>query len=41
MRARKPRLAALLDALSAALNFVLPGEIDVRRGDYHIIMRKR
>jgi hypothetical protein len=41
MRMRKPMLAALLDAAAVVLNFVLPGKIDVRRGDYHIILRKR
>jgi len=41
MRVRKPRLAALLDAFAAALNFLLPGTTDVRRGDYHVILRKR
>lgn len=41
MRASKPRLAAAIDALAAALNMVLPGGTDVRRGDYHIILRRR
>ncbi len=41
MRARKRGLAALLDALAAALNVMLPGKTDVRRGDYHIILRKQ
>jgi SAM-dependent methyltransferase len=45
MRARKPVLAALLDAAATALNLVLnlflPGKADVRRGDYHVILRKR
>ncbi|MBI5264065.1 MAG: class I SAM-dependent methyltransferase [Bradyrhizobium sp.] len=41
MRARKPLLAALVDALAATLNMVLPGKTDVRRGDYHIVLRKR
>ncbi len=41
MRARKPALAALLDAAAAILNFFLPGKVDVRRGDYHVILRKR
>src|ERR1700704_4175713 len=35
MRARKPALAALLDALAVVANFFLPGKADVRRGDYH------
>jgi SAM-dependent methyltransferase len=41
MRARKPMLAALLDSFAAVLNFLLPADSDVRRGDYHIILRKR
>jgi SAM-dependent methyltransferase len=41
MRRRKPRLAALVDAGAAALNFLLPRGTDVRRGDYHVILRKR
>jgi SAM-dependent methyltransferase len=41
MRARKPALAALLDAAATVLNLVLRGNADVRRGDYHIILRKR
>ena len=40
MRQRKPLLAALIDAGAKALNFVLPGKIDVRHGDYHVILRK-
>ena len=45
MRARKPVLAALLDAaafvINLGLNLFLPGKADVRRGDYHVILRKR
>jgi SAM-dependent methyltransferase len=41
MRARKPKLAALLDATAAAMNFFLSGKTDVRHGDYHVILRKR
>jgi SAM-dependent methyltransferase len=41
MRARKPIFAALLDGVARVINFVLPGNIDVRRGDYHVILRKR
>jgi SAM-dependent methyltransferase len=41
MRARKPVLAALLDTAAVALNLFLPGKADVRRGDYHVILRKR
>jgi SAM-dependent methyltransferase len=41
MRLRKPVFAALLDAVAAAINFLLPGKTDVRHGDYHVILRKR
>lgn len=41
LRARKPLLARLLDASAAVLNLFLPSTKDVRRGDYHLILRKR
>jgi len=41
MRARNPVLAALLDAVAAVANLFLSGKADVRRGDYHAILRKR
>jgi SAM-dependent methyltransferase len=41
MRTRKPALAALLDAAAVVMNLLLPGKVDVRRGDYHVILRKR
>lgn len=41
MRARKPLLAAVIDAFAVVLNAVLPGGTDIRRGDYHIVLRKR
>jgi SAM-dependent methyltransferase len=41
MRARMPLLAATLDTLAAALNVFLPKQVDVRHGDYHVILRKR
>lgn len=41
MRARKPTLAALLDAAAAVMNLLIPGKLDVRHGDYHVILRKR
>jgi SAM-dependent methyltransferase len=41
MRARKPVFAALLDTAARIMNFLLPGNVDVRRGDYHVILRKR
>jgi SAM-dependent methyltransferase len=41
MRERKPLFAALLDAAATAMNLFLPKKADVRRGDYHVILRKR
>ncbi len=41
MRARKPVFAALLDTVARVMNLLLPGDVDVRRGDYHVILRKR
>jgi SAM-dependent methyltransferase len=41
MRARKPILAAVVDLVANSLNFLLLGMVDVRRGDYHVILRKR
>jgi SAM-dependent methyltransferase len=41
IRARKPIFAALLDGVARVINFLLPGNVDVRRGDYHVILRKR
>jgi SAM-dependent methyltransferase len=41
MRARKPLLAVLIDAGAAILNAFTFNKVDVRRGDYHIILRKR
>ena len=41
MRVRSPVLAALLDGVARVTNFLLPGNVDVRRGDYHVILRKR
>jgi SAM-dependent methyltransferase len=41
MRIRKPHFAALLDAAAAVMNLLLPGNADVRHGDYHVILRKR
>jgi SAM-dependent methyltransferase len=40
MRGRMPAFAALIDAAAAVLNFLLAGKVDVRRGDYHVILRK-
>jgi SAM-dependent methyltransferase len=41
MRARKPVLAALLDAFAVVANLFLVDKADIRRGDYHVILRKR
>lgn len=41
MRARTPLFAALLDAFAATANQLLFRNADVRRGDYHLILRKR
>lgn len=41
MRSRMPRFAAMLDIFAAMANLFLPRGIDVRRGDYHLILRKR
>jgi SAM-dependent methyltransferase len=41
MRARMPALAALLDAFAVVMNFLIPARVDVRHGDYHVILRKR
>ena len=41
MRQRKPLFATLVDAGAAVMNAVLPRGTDVRRGDYHVILRKR
>jgi SAM-dependent methyltransferase len=41
MRARKPVLASLLDAFAVVANLFLSDKADVRRGDYHVILRKR
>jgi SAM-dependent methyltransferase len=41
MRTRKPVFAALVDTVARIMNFLLPGKVDVRRGDYHVILRKR
>jgi SAM-dependent methyltransferase len=40
IRARKPLLAALLDTAAVVMNFLIPGKLDVRRGDYHVILKK-
>lgn len=41
MRTRTPLFAALLDVFATAANRLLPAYADVRRGDYHLILRKR
>lgn len=41
MRLRVPKFAALIDGIAKTMNFLLPRGTDVRRGDYHVILRKR
>jgi SAM-dependent methyltransferase len=41
MRVRRPLLAALLDSFALVANLLLPGNTDIRHGDYHVILRKR
>jgi hypothetical protein len=31
----------MLDGVACVMNFLLPGNVDVRHGDYHVILRKR
>lgn len=40
LRARKPLLGAIVDAAAMVLNALALNTIDVRRGDYHLILRK-
>lgn len=40
MRIRKPFFAAVLDALTTLANLLLLRKVDIRRGDYHLILRK-
>lgn len=40
MRARKPGLARVLDATTAAMNALLAGRANVRQGDYHLVLRR-
>jgi SAM-dependent methyltransferase len=41
MRNRKPIAAMMVDAAARTMNALLPSGTDVRRGDYHIVLRKR
>jgi hypothetical protein len=41
MRTRTPLFAAILDIFAVGINALLPRGTDVRRGDYHIIIRRR
>jgi SAM-dependent methyltransferase len=41
MRERKPAFAGLVDAFASLLNGLLMNKVDVRHGDYHVILRKR
>lgn len=40
MRARKPALAAAVDDVAKMMNLFLPSAVDVRHGDYHVILQK-
>ena len=40
MRERTPLFAGLIDLFSVTLNLLLARNTDVRRGDYHVILRK-
>jgi hypothetical protein len=40
MREHARLFAALVDTFSVMLNLMLPRKTDVRRGDYHVILRK-
>ena len=40
MRAVMPALAALLDGFASIVNLVLPSGLDIRHGDYHLVLRK-
>ena len=40
IRIKRPWLGALLDTAAVALNRLIGGKIDVRHGDYHIILRR-
>ena len=40
MRQRHPALARIVDGATAVLNIALVGRVNVRHGDYHLILRK-
>lgn len=40
MRGRHRALAAVLDGATGLLNALLPGGVNVRHGDYHLVLRK-
>jgi len=40
MRARRPMLGAVIDLAANALNVLALNRIDVRQGDYHLVLRK-
>ena len=40
MRIKKLAFARLVDTAAAMLNILLPGNTDVRHGDYHVILRR-
>lgn len=41
MRVRRPGLAALVDGLTGAVNALCGGRVNLRHGDYHLVLRKR
>lgn len=41
MRQRLPLLASLMDAATDLMNLALLGKVNLRHGDYHLILRKR
>lgn len=41
MRARRPALGAAVDVAAKLLNAIALNRIDVRHGDYHLVLRKR
>lgn len=40
MRARRPLLGAAVDLVASILNALTLNRVDVRRGDYHLVLRK-
>ena len=40
MRDRKPWLATVVDAMAVTINAFIPGNTDIRHGDYHVVLRE-